>query len=366
MNILCLCREDNHRKMLPAYAQAFRDRGIAFHCVDWSPPFDTPLDALLKRCSERPDCILHFESDFPLLPTGLTESEIPTMYFDADTYAYTQRRMHWASLFDHVSVCHPGYDEIFRSSGHPGAFLLAHAVRRELFSPPELHREFEIGWVGRVGGTIYRRRQEWLPRLAACFRMNDGAKTYSLQEVADMYRRSRIVVNIGRDDFPQDANMRVFEALASGALLITALPSELTLLGFKEGQHFVGYRQEAEIIPLVRRFLQDEPLRARIAQMGKEACMKEHTYNCRVEQFVNHLEMFGSQKLAPGRLWSRPRKALAYVDYFTAHGVLDCAWKQFRGVAGHGFGDTVRGAALVAKAWVRKLRMPRRAGPWSW
>lgn len=361
MNILCLCQEDNHRKMLPAYARAFRDRGIVFHCVDWFPPFDAPLDALLKHCSERPDCILHFDSDFPLLPEGLAQSEIPTMHFDVDTYTYTRRRMRWASLFDHVSVCHPAYDEIFQRGGHPGAFLLAHAVRREFFALPELHREFELGWVGQVGGTIYRRRQEWLPNLAAKFRMNDWGRTYSLQEVAEVFRRSRIVVNFGRDDFPQDANMRAFEALASGALLITALPSELTLLGFQEGRHFVGYHEETEIIPLVRKFLQDEPARAAIAWMGREKCMSEHTYDCRVEQFLDHFQKFGSQKLAPARGWRKPRIGLMYVDFFVAHGLTDCAWKQFRSFARHGVSETIQGAALLARARARELRLPRRA-----
>jgi len=268
--------------------------------------------------------------------------------------------MRWACLFDHVSVCHPRYDEVFRSEGHPGAFLLAHAVRCEFFALPELHRELEVGWVGQVGGTIYRRRQEWLPKLAATFRMNDWTRSYSLQEVAEVYRRSRVVVNFGRDDFPQDANMRAFEALASGALLITSLPSELTLLGFQEGQHFVGYQEETEIVPLVKKFLQDEPARARIARMGQAKCMSEHTYDSRVEQFLNHFRKLGSQKLAPARRWPRPRVGLMYLDFFAAYGVSGCAWKQFRDFAGRGFSETIQGAMLVAKAWIRGLHSPRR------
>jgi hypothetical protein len=267
--------------------------------------------------------------------------------------------MRWASLFDHVSVCHPGYDETFRRGGHPGAFLLAHAVRRELFAQPGSHREFEVGWVGQVGGTIYRRRQEWLPKLAVSFRMNDWGRSYSLQEVAEVYCRSRVVVNFGRDDFPQDANMRVFEVLASGALLVTSLPTELTLLGFKDGQHFVGYRDEAEIIPLVKRYLKDESVRSRIAQMGKEKCLNEHTYNCRVEQFLDHFGKLAGQKLAPARRWPRPRIGLMYLDFFAAHGVPICAWKQFRGFAGRGFSETIQGATLLAKAYARVLRSSR-------
>lgn len=359
MKILCLCQEDNHRKMLPAYARAFGDRGIAFHYVDWSPPFDVALDTLLKRCPDRPDCLLHFDSDLPLLPDGLAESEIPTMHFDVDTYAYTWKRMRWASLFDHVSVCHPGYDEVFRRRGHPGTFVLAHAVRREFFAGPEQRREFEVGWVGQVSGPIYRRREAWLPKIASKFRMNELTKSYSLREVAEIYRRSRVVVNFGRDDFPQDANMRVFEALASGALLITSVPSELTLLGFREGQHFVGYNQETEIVPLIKKFLQDEPARARIAGLGREKCLSEHTYDNRVDQFLDHFQKFGNQKLAPARGWPEPRIRLMYLDFFAANGLRDCAWRQFCRFAGRGFSETIQGAALIAKVCVKELRSPR-------
>ncbi|PYT48606.1 MAG: hypothetical protein DMG44_14080 [Acidobacteria bacterium] len=359
MKILCLCQEDNHRKMLPAYVRAFRGRGVTFSCVDWSPPFDASLEELLKRSPERPDCILHFDSDFPLLPQGLVESEIPNMRFDVDTYAYTRRRMRWASLFDHVSVCHPRYDETFRQGGHPGAFLLAHAVRRDFFEKPELQREFEIGWVGQVDGAIYGRRQKWLPKLAARFHMNDWKGSYSLEEVAEIYRRSCVVVNIGRDDFPRDANMRVFEALASGALLITSLPSELTDLGFKDGVHFAGYRAENEIPILVARYLKDEPARACIANAGREKCLEEHTYDRRVDQFLDHLREFGNQKLAPARRWSKSRVGLMYVDFFAAHGVPSCAQAQFRRFAGRGFSETMQGATLLAKAWMKELSLRR-------
>src|SRR4029077_4589277 len=101
------------------------------------------------------------------------------------------------------------------------------------------------------------------------FRMNEWERNYSLQEVAQVYRCSRVVVNIGRDDFPQDANMRVFEVLASGALLSTSLPNELTDLGFVEGTHFIGYQHERDLIPLVRSLLDDEPKRARVAHAAR-------------------------------------------------------------------------------------------------
>jgi spore maturation protein CgeB len=142
-------------------------------------------------------------------------------------------------------------------------YALPHAVRKDFFLGADPSREFEIGWIGQTSGEFYKTRAQWLPKLAQEFHTNDWSLWYSVAEVANVYRRSQIVVNIGRDDFPQDANLRVFEVLASGTLLLTAMPTELTQLGFQQGTHFVGYCDPAEINSLARKYLQDEPARAR-------------------------------------------------------------------------------------------------------
>jgi Glycosyl transferases group 1 len=353
MLILCLCPEQYHWKLIPGYAEAFRGLGIEFFCTGDQLRFDAPLDEVLKLCPSRPSWIFHFESGLPLLPQGLEKSEIPTVCFQPDTYSFTERRIRWSYLFDHVAVFHPGYEQIFAEAGHPGAFLLPHAVRREYFEGPELPREFEIGWIGQAGGAIYGRRAEWLPKLAAAFRTNDWSRTYSLQEVAEVYRRSRIVVNIGRDDFPQDANLRVFEALASGALLLTSVPTELSELGFREGEHFVGYRQETEMIPLVRKYLADEQTRSRIGKAARAKVLEEHTYDRRAGQLLAHLNAAGAKRIAPARFWPEPRVRLMALDFYASHGALPCASAQYRRIVWRGMQETLAGGALMLRAWLR-------------
>jgi len=359
MTILCLCREEHHWKLIPGYAAAFRRRGIDFSCVDDSIPFDAPLDVVLRTSSTTPSAIFHFESAHPLFPIGLEHSEIPTVCFHPDTYVFTERRIHWSSVFDHAAVFHPGYKERFARAGHPGAFLLPHAVRREFFDGDELRREFDIGWVGQTSGEFYKARAEWLPALATQFRTNDWSRPYTIYEVAKIYRQSRIVVNIGRDDFPQDANLRTFEALASGALLLTSLPTELTDLGFREGVHFVGCRHPSEIAALVRRYLDDETARAKISQAARELIFAEHTYDRRVDQLLTRLAQAGKQKLAPARSWPESRARLVALDFYAAHGLIDCAAKQFRHIAGHGFRETMLGASLLSRSWLKSLRVRR-------
>jgi hypothetical protein len=93
MTILCLCREVHHWKLIPGYAEAFRRRGTEFFCLEDSVPFDARLHEVLRRCPKTPSAIFHFESAHPLFPIGLQRSEIPTVCFHLDAYAFTERRI---------------------------------------------------------------------------------------------------------------------------------------------------------------------------------------------------------------------------------------------------------------------------------
>jgi Glycosyl transferases group 1 len=355
MTILCLCREEHDWKMIPAYADAFRRHGVEFFCVNDSIPFDASLEDVLRTCPNIPSAIFHFESAHSLFPTGLERSKIPTVCFHPDTYAFTDRRIRWSAVFDHAVVFHPGYRERFARAGHPGAFLLPHAVRRGFFEGPQLPREFDVGWVGQTGGPLYNGRAKWLPKLAAEFRMNDWTQRFTLEETAAIYRRSRTVVNIGRDDFPQDANLRVFEVLASGALLITSLPSELTQLGFQDGVHFVGYREPSDLIRIVRRYLADETSRSKIGDAARSLVLSEHTYDRRAEQLLAHLAEAGQDRRAPARKWPESRARLVALDFYASRGLTSCAAAQLRKIAGHGVRETLQGASLLSRSWIKSF-----------
>jgi hypothetical protein len=257
-------------------------------------------------------------------------------------------------LFDLVFVFHPGYDTEFRTAGHPGAHFIPHAIEPSLFIGEELGRVFELGWVGQTRGPLYRTRERLLPVLSRSFRMNDWNRHYEPEEVAWIYRQSKIVINVARDDFPKDANLRTFEAMAAGALLITVLPTELTQIGFEDGVHFVGFRKEAEIVPLVRKYLLEESARGRITEAARDKVLHEHSYDRRVETILELAKQNGLKFLAPARSWSEERVHLAYLDYFAGNGALDCALDELQAIARLSLGDATRGAGILAGAWARR------------
>jgi Glycosyl transferases group 1 len=356
MTILVLCWESNLCNTLGFYAQAFRRRGVRLVCAGPEFPWNGNVGEWLRLCPEKPALIWHPEADVPFLPWGLANVDVPTACFQVDTYAYTRRRISWSTLFDLVLVFHPGYEVEFREAGHPGARLMPHAVEAQLFSAPEPERVYEVGWVGQMEGPVYRARSRILAQLSKSFRMNELGRRYSGEELASTYRQSKIVVNIGRDDHPQDANVRTFEAMAAGTLLITSLPSELSAIGFRDGVHFVGYRNEAEITGLVRTYLADDAARRTIAEAAREFVLREHTYDRRIDTFLELLNGMEKKRCAPARTWPEERVRMAYLQYFAANGALQCALAELPAIARRSLTNAAAGSAVLARAWGRRIR----------
>ena len=356
MNILFLCRTRDLYFGRASLARALERRGVTVSCVRDDTPADVETTQLVACCDERPSLILQLESDFPLLPRGLTTTDIPTVCLEFDTYAFTERRIRWSMLFDHVIVYHPGYKERFERAGHPSVTTFYHAACRDLFCQPSVDREFDVGSVGRTYYHVQNTRRRVLTALSKKFRLNDWEKFCSFEEMADVYRHSKIVVNVARDDFPQDANMRAFEAMAAGCLLITRVPTELTAIGFEENVHFVPYRDETEITSLVSEYLCHKENLERIAGRGREKVLAEHTYDNRAAELLQILENNQGRLMAPARKWPEARVRLAYIDYYSACMQLGPALADLRRLASRDLRGAAFGGFLIAGALTRKPR----------
>src|SRR3984885_7082303 len=354
MLVLTLCPQDNLSKELWGDARAFRRHGIALSCVSANTPPDVHIDDLLSACPARPDFVWSPDSDFCCMPHGLTEVDIPTVCFQFDTNNNTSRRILWSTLFDIPVLFHPGFEQMYRDAGHAHPLTLAHAAQSDFYDVEIDEKTTDLGWVGQVRGAPYATRKRILPRLAREFRMNDWATHYTLEQTADIYRQSKIVLNVSRDDYPQDANMRVFEAMAAGALLITSLPSNLIALGFTEGEHFVGYERGEDIAKRIQHFLNDEESRLRIAQAGRQLVLDRHTYDTRVESLVHFISMYGNKFSAPARRKRLEEVRLMHLDYYTSMFNMRSAFRELGWLESHDVRCAAKGAYLIGRAQIRQ------------
>ena len=316
----------NVRQALP------ESRRIDFDLSIYRP--DADIKQLLRTATAQgaiPDVIVH-ETTAPGLPRGLNTVLVPTACLDVDTFGWTDFRVRWAMLFDYVFTWHHCHVPRFQELRHPRVFVLPHAVDARLFAgiDAEQERIYDLGFVGNFGLPQYQRRDHVLSALAKRFRTNDFRHRYSDEEMAEVYKRSKIVVNVSRIEFPQEANMRCYEAMAGGALLITGMPTELTEWGFREGEHFVGWRSEQEIPDLVDQFLQRQEQRRAMARASQERVLKDFTYQRCVETITDTVQRDNGQLFAPARQWPVEEVHLLYLSYYYRLRLHCAALEEFR------------------------------------
>jgi hypothetical protein len=359
MNVLFLCRRKNFGFGQESLARALERRGVSVVCAEDDCPWDQDLDRILARLPCKPALIIQAELD-PLLPWGLDKVDVPTACIFSDPYAYLHRRLKWAMLFDTVLLRHPGFEDAFRQAGHNNPVTMPHAVDAEYFRYETKERPLDIGWVGRSAGHVYRTRRRVLEGLAAKFRVNEWDRLHSYEELARVFCASKLIVNIGRDDYPTDASLHFAEAAAAGALFVTLLPSEMTQLGFEEGVHYVGVRSEADINDVVRYYLDHDADRIRIAEAGREKVLREHTYDNRASFLLERIEASAGRFHAPARGWPEWRTRTNYIDYYAANRVFACAHTQWRQLAASSPSHALKGGLVVGRGWLAEMR--RRVG----
>ncbi len=154
---------------------------------------------------------------------------------------------------------------------------------------PEIHRRFQVPkaydvvFVGQTMPAWHKDRVRLLERLKkAGFDLCVDSKI--LEEMALLFSRGRLVFNRSLNG---DLNMRVFEALACGSLLITdRLPTEAGLEElFGDHRHLVLYDDD-NLEELVAHYLNNEQEREAIAKRGRAEVLANHTYGHRVDQML--------------------------------------------------------------------------------
>ncbi|MCK4529400.1 glycosyltransferase [candidate division WOR-3 bacterium] len=140
----------------------------------------------------------------------------------------------------------------------------------------------------------YCERAEYLMRLSRDFSLN----VYSccvLENYARVINRGRMTFNCS---LRNDLNMKVFESIASGKLLITdAIPYQEEI--FTHGVHYITYNKYyqpdnvnfnldyQEVRNLVSHFLNHPDEREQIAKAGQQHAHTHHSYQVRSKQVLN-------------------------------------------------------------------------------
>ena len=176
---------------------------------------------------------------------------------------------------------------------------------------PELHggagpqtRRFDVGFVGTEGGLP---RKLYLQEIRERYpRSFIGHAPHT--QMSGIYRASRLVFNYA---IRNDINMRVFEALGAGRLLLTnAIRDNGFEELFRDREHLVVYHSPQELWNLLKHYLAHDEEREAIARQGHELVRSQHTYVHRVRRMLCVLhERLGVASLPAGPVVGQEMRA---------------------------------------------------------
>lgn len=228
-----------------------------------------------------PDLFVWVESVDGYFPRQIPALPCPTACYLIDSHLNLPWHLEWATRFDQTFVAQREYRSAFDRAGVPRVDWLPLACDPDIHGRQDVVPQHDVGFVG--SQTEYHvRRRRLLDRLGRCVRLH--VERSFLHEMARTYSASKIVFN---DAVKNDLNMRVFEVLASGAMLLTdrAPGSGLDEM-FIDREHLVIY-DDADIEELAVYYLAHDEERQAIARRGREEVLRWHTYDHRAATLVD-------------------------------------------------------------------------------
>lgn len=208
----------------------------------------------------------------------------PSAWWVIDTHLDFDWAKKRAPEFDYVFAAQRDGAEKLRECGIASATWLPLACDPVLHGRQSVSPKYDVSFVGNAFPGI---RQDLLEAIAKHFPNSFIGNRY-FEEMAAVYSASKIVFN---RSLKNDVNMRVFEGLASGSLLVTNDLAENGLNEqFREGQQFVAYRDQEELLDKLRFYLEHDEARERIAAAGHAEVLARHTYRHRMETLLQTIE----------------------------------------------------------------------------
>jgi hypothetical protein len=160
---------------------------------------------------------------------------------------------------------------------------------------PELHykniknkRNYDIAFVGQIGpSTSFRHK--FLKKIFFSDNLTNIEKKYtngiSDKLMSKIYGNSKIVPNVSIN---KDINMRYFETMAAGCLLLT---NKIKNSGvdklFTENIDYVSYSDERDAIKKIKFYLKNNLKRIKISKNGQKKVLAYNTYENRLKNIIN-------------------------------------------------------------------------------
>ena len=315
-------------------------------------PPDVDIAELAAQLKPTPDLFLYIHSGhLSYLPRNLHRLPCPTCAYLIDVHLGSRLRQPLAACFDYVFVAQRDYLPQYRAfpTQYTAWLPLAYEPADDVTTP---ERVIDVGVVGNVSPNAQDARARLLNTLQNRYQMNDFRKRYLPHQMAQLYRQSKIVFNHAIRD---DVNMRVFEAMGNGALLVTNRIGNGLLDLFEDGKHLVTYETADELVHHIDHYLAHDEERRQIAATGARLAQEKHTYRHRVDEILDTIFTRHPNAQGPLRSAGEAEAARHFVQLYSAFRLLDATmteWTHLRRLRAH----RIEATGELIKAILRRVR----------
>lgn len=286
------------------------------------------IDALIQILPNgfEPDRIVWHDNSAPIGILGLENCDIPRVFYSVDTHHHHVAHTYAAGMFDHVLVAQKDFLPNFNVHDTPATWFPLWASEYMDYSPEKRHGAVFVGTLN----------PELNPARVAFFdRLRELAPIEVMQgHFPSIFPYAEIVVN---QTVKGDLNFRVFEAMMSGALLLTEHRGHGLLELFQDGTHLVTYTADnAEEAADKIRSLFADPLRMRsIAMQGRDEILRAHRSIHRAQELESILRNIQKRPRYPRRhygalmnlysITSLTEDEFPYISHISLALALQCA-----------------------------------------
>jgi len=197
---------------------------------------------------------------------------VPSVYYEIDNHVIRGADRHFYDKVDLVLLAQNNFKSFY--DDYVTAYL-------PLACCPDLHKRYpeekQIYDIGLLGNDTYPYRKMLLELLEKDFKVLRGQAKPG-EEYSRKHNQCKILFNCSMD---KDVNMRFYEAMSCGRLLITDHLEAQDDIAI-DGAHYISFKNEDDLIAKVKFNLKNPNEREKIAKQGMDHIQENHNYNRRL------------------------------------------------------------------------------------
>ena len=197
-------------------------------------------------------------------------------YWEIDNHIHKGKDVDKYQKVNHVFATQKLFLPLYPDKKTTWLPLAADPEKHKLY--PDERLEYDVGF---LGNDTYPRRKDLLEKIGRRYNLLRSTSKPG-EEWSRKLSGCKILFNCSMDN---DLNMRVFEAISIGRLLLTdKVEGQDDLL--KDGEHYVSFKDWPDLDEKISFYLKNEEKRESLASAGAAFIRAKHTYQHRLEKIL--------------------------------------------------------------------------------